>query len=246
MFPLWTIAGATAVIAFTLSSASAHDDSDTNVYGITSVTDYFYPSGSYDDPYNGVRVYLSSPRHSNSGSRGECMNPGRQENENGRGFNWRAANGNYIGTTYDATSHGRNLHARGYYVAVSPNSKDDGFIANRTASQNWGSDIHIITHTNAGKNCPDTSNYLLTIYEHSNDHTLAEQLGLTLDYYVPGPRSIWQRTDLSELETNATYGDAYVELQFHSNQTTQSWLYSHAHEAAWRYGTAVDIRLAYP
>lgn len=107
------------------SSATAHDGSDTAIYGIVTSVDYFASdNGLNDDIQNGRRVSLSSPRHTDSGSRGECMNPGRQENENGRGFNWRAANGNYVGTTYSTTNRSRNLHARGYYVLVGPNTKD--------------------------------------------------------------------------------------------------------------------------
>lgn len=226
--------------------AAAHDGSDTGIYGIVSVTDYFYPSGSYDDPYNGYRVYLSSPRHANSGNRGECWNPGRQENENGRGFNWRAANGNFIGSNYSTTNRSRNLHARGYYVAVSPNTKDDGYITNRDASRNWGSNLHIVTHTNALRGCGSTASYLMTMWSSSTDKALASKIGSLTDPAVPGGWNNPQRTDLAELGRNASHGDAYVELQFHDNQSTQSWLYSSAHEAAWRYGYAVDSYLGYP
>lgn len=226
--------------------AVAHDGSDTSIYGIVSTTDYFYPSGSYDDAYNGYRVYLSSPRHSDSGSRGECWNPGRQENENGRGFNWRAANGNFVGATYTTSNRGRNLHARGYFVAVSPNTKDNGYIANRDASYNWGSNIHIVTHTNALSGCGSTASYLATMWSSSLDYALAQKVGSLTDPEVPGGWSNPQRTDLAELGRNASHGDTYVELQFHDNQTTQSWLYGDAHTAAWRFGYGVDSRLGYP
>lgn len=208
-------------------------------------TDYFYP-GSYDDPYNGYRVYLSSPRHPNSGSRGERYNPGREENQNGRQFNWGAANGNFIGDAYDRTNPRRNLHSRGYYVAVSPNSRDNGYIANRNASRNWGADMHIVTHSNATNGCNSSASYLLTHYEESSDEVLASNLGWALNPGVPSNWSHRRRTDLAELGTGASFGDAYVELQFHDNQSTQAWLYGETHKAAWRYGYGVDIHMSYP
>jgi hypothetical protein len=214
--------------------------------GIVTTTDYFYPYGSYDDPYNGYKVYLSAPRHADSGSRGECWNPGREENVNGRQFNWRAANGNFINDTYTTTSHYRNLHARGYYVAVSPNPRDNGYLANRDASRNWGANIHITTHTNASRGCNSSASYLLTMYTQSNDQRVATELGKALDGGVPSSWSNAYRSDLAELGTGASHGDAYVELQFHENQSTQSWLYGETHKAAWRYGWGVDVRLGYP
>lgn len=228
--------------------ASAHDgDTTVGPYGIVSTTQTFSPSGSSDDSYNGYRVYLSSPRHVDSGSRGECWNPGRQENENGRGANWRAANGVYVGDTYSPTSHSRNLHARGYRTYVSKNTKvADGFLHNRTESWNLGAHLHIVTHSNASSGCNSSASYLLTHYNQSNDQQLASDLRQQLDGWVPGSSQQWQRTDFAELSTNAPHGDAYVELQFHDNQTTQSWLYSSIYRAAWAYGAGVDVHMGYP
>lgn len=233
------------LVGFSSLSASAHDGSYTPILGIVTTTDYFYPS-SGEDPYNGYRVYLSSPRHGNSGSRGECYNPGREENQNGRQFNWRAANGNFIGEAYTRTNPRRNLHSRGYYVAVSPNTRDNRYRANRDASRNWGSDLHIVTHTNASNGCNSSASYLLTLYDESNDQTFASNLGSALNPGVPSSWSHRRRTDLAELGTGATFGDAYVELQFHDNQSAQTWLYGETHKAAWRYGYGVDQYLSYP
>jgi hypothetical protein len=54
-------------------------------HGISDVSETFE---SRDVPWNGVKVYLSSPRHASSGDRGEC---GWEENVNGRIFNLYAA-----------------------------------------------------------------------------------------------------------------------------------------------------------
>lgn len=139
-----------------VGTAVAHDDGSTGPIGIYSTTDYISPSGSRDQSYNGYRVFLSSPRHSDSRYRGECLPPnyqGYEENGNGRKFNWYAANGNYRGWDYVPDSVGRNLHWRGYQVAVSANVRDDGYIANRTLSRNWGSHAHIVSHSNASSGC---------------------------------------------------------------------------------------------
>lgn len=83
---------------------------------------------------------------------------------------------------YHPNNVGRNLHSRGYKVTVSANSRDDGYLANRSMSQNWGSHAHIVTHSNAvAGGCPNSSNYFLTMWEHSNDHVLADDLESRLD-----------------------------------------------------------------
>jgi hypothetical protein len=230
------------------ASASAHTVS-VSATGITSTNYYFSPSGSTDDPYNGYKVFLSSPRHADSGSRGECRSPGYEENVNGRQFNIAAANGVYMLDKYTAypNDHNRNVHARGYQVAVSRNSHDDGYLDNRTLSRNWGANLHIITHTNATSGCGSaTQNYLLTMYEDSNDQVLASRLRTELDPYVPGSSQLVHRTDLAELATNASNGDAYVELQMHDVQSTQQWIYDTSFTVAYRYGVAIDAYLGYP
>ncbi|HET8643514.1 MAG TPA: hypothetical protein VFM37_16380, partial [Pseudonocardiaceae bacterium] len=95
-------------------------------HGISDVSETFEPRGV---PWNGVKVYLSSPRHSNSGNRGEC---GWEENVNGRIFNLYAADLNDSAAT---------LSTRGYQTRVSANSRDDGWRLNRDESNNWGADV---------------------------------------------------------------------------------------------------------
>lgn len=229
------------------SGAQAHDGGDTNIFGIVDRGDTFAPTGAYDDPFNGFKVFLSSPRHADSGNRGECMNPGRQENVNGRQFGWRAGNGNFYDGAKQPTWSIRNLHGRGYKVFLSRNSKDNGYLLNRDKSRNWGSTVHIITHTNAAGGCDSNASYLLAIWNQDNDRRLARKLGSILNENVPGSYQNWQSTGLAELSTNATRGDAYIELQFHDNQATQSWLYDKAHkQAAYMYGLALDDRFGYP
>lgn len=227
-----------AMVAFFLGLAIV--GSNAAHYIVTS--DYYYdPYGSW----NGYKVFLSSPRHSDSGSRGECSN-GYEENINGRRFNWYAATGDYYGETYQPDSQYRNFRARGYKVAVSQNTRDDGYIDNRETSQAWGSHVHIVTHTNARNGCPDSVEYLLTMYEHSNDEALAHRVGDGLNDVAPGHWNHWYNSGLAELEANRPNGDAYVEVAFHDNWNSQDWLYNESYKSGWRYGWSVDALLNYP
>jgi len=222
------------------SGANAHDASSTAAGGIVNQDDYMSP-GAGDDASNGVRIFLSSPRHIDSGSRGECWDPGFQENVNGRRWNWFAANKqSYL-----------NLHRRGYTVRVSRNSKDNGYAQNSQNSQNWGADIHIITHTNAFRDpCPETSDYTLFWWEDDaddrDDRALANELRKWVGPEIPGPVVIDEKQNQLELDTNARWGDAYVELQFHTNPARQTWLFNNTDTSAPIYGNAIDTYLGNP
>ena len=130
---------------------------------------------------NEKKVYLSAPRHSDSGSRGEL---GWEENINGRHWHYYAATGNYIGGHF-SSSPSRNLRARGYAVKVSANARDDGYIASRKASNNWGATVHITTHTNAGG-----GDYMLIMVDNdtatAKDRKLRSQMDLVVGSVVPG------------------------------------------------------------
>ena len=232
------------------SPVAAHDGNDTQILGLVHTGDRFVPTGPHDDAFNGFKVYLSSPRHAASGNKGECRNPGYQENVNGRQWNWRAANGNFYADNYNTENHLRNLHGRGYKVHVSRNTRDNGYLENRTASRNWGAQLHIVTHTNGTTGCDTDNNYLLTLWENDadryDDRDLANALLTTMNPDVLGPGYLRRNTGLAELETGASRGDAYVELQFHDNQRTQRWIYNNSYRRAYLYGLAVDGYLGYP
>lgn len=209
---------------------------------IVSSHDYLQPYGSW----NGKKIFLSSPRHGNSGSRGECRNPGYEENVNGRRFNWYAANGDFYGEQYDPDSVGRNLRARGYKVVVGANARDGNYKGNYNRSRNYGSDVHIVSHTNASAGCRSSAQYLLTMYRGPRDENIAREIGTTLNGVTPGDLSVRYEPQHLELQVNATRGDAYVELSFHDNRTGQDWLYSKSTVRAWRYGWSVDRHMDYP
>ena len=207
---------------------------------ISDVSETFEPRGV---PWNGVKVYLSSPRHASSGERGEC---GWEENVNGRIFNLYAA---------DLNDQGETLSTRGYQTRVSPNSRDDGWRLNRDESNNWGADVHIVTHTNAYVGCDNAAQYLLVMYKtgDTNSVGLAGELLQQLDPQVPGGQNSWNCDTLGECAADAPH-IAYIELFFHTNQAAADWFVgpledpeaTGAMDAAPRLGAAMDEHLGYP
>ncbi len=203
--------------------------------------------------FNGNRVYLSSPTHTDSGSRGEL---GWEENINGRHWNSYAARNSYLlGST--STSQYRSLTTRGYKVVVSQNERNGAFITNRNNSDNWGADVHLVTHTNAG-----AGDYFLVMVDDAtntaSDRKLRSELALRVGAGTPGDER--ESTDNSGFTGNRNLGEltaaapytAYVELIFHDNQAHIDWMGSGTNwgqavkQHAWRYGFAVDKTLDYP
>lgn len=207
---------------------------------ISDVSETFEPKGV---AWNGVKVYLSSPRHASSGQRGEC---GWEENVNGRIFNLYAADLNDTGDT---------LSTRGYQTRVSPNTRDDGWRLNRDESNNWGADVHIVTHTNAYVGCDNAAQYLLVMYKtgDANSTGLASHLLGQLDPQVPGGQNSWNCDNLGECASDAPH-IAYIELFFHTNQAAADWFIgpgedpeaTGAMDASPRLGLALDEHLGYP
>lgn len=193
-------------------------------------------------PWNGKKVYLSSPRHVSSGSRGEC---GWEENINGRHWNSYAASVNTGGEG--------SFWDRKYSVTVSANARDDQYMQNVSSANNWGADVYIVTHTNASVGCGNSASYLLVMYRSTvpNSIALKDEL-LYMDPVLPGGQNNWNCDIYDEcLSPNASHR-AYVELFFHTNQAAVNWFQDNGAEGSggvnesFRYGMAVDIRLGYP
>lgn len=193
--------------------------------------------------WNGYKVFLSSPRHPDSGSRGEC---GWEENINGREWNWESA--------FWTNGGAGNIGFRGYAVNVSANLRDNGYITNRTMGNNYGANIYIVTHSNATSGRCNSAQYLLVMYRSGNNNSIGlknELLGY-LDPVVPGGQNNWNCDGLSECNNNnlAPYR-AYVELFFHTNQAAVNWYqccggHGNAINESWRYGASIDGLLGYP
>lgn len=200
--------------------------------------------GWLPSPWNGWRVYLSSPTHSDSGSRGEC---GWEENINGRHWNYYAASVNTggLGSLYD----------RHYYVIVSGNPRDDSYASNVTYANNWGANVYIITHSNAQTGgCPGSASYLLVMYPSASSPSVSfkDSLLYQLDPATPGGQNNWNCDGFYECNSVNATRRAYVELFFHTNQSAVNWFQGSGAEGAggvtesYRYGAAVDMELGYP
>lgn len=228
---------ATVLMVISVPSALAYHD-------VIVASDVSYTAVS---PWNGVRVYLSSPRHADSGSRGECSH---EENINGHRFNIIAADGLYYLDQRDTTSEGRSLRARHYNVKVSANSRDNNWLANRTASNNWNARVHLVTHSNAASGgCGATPQHLLAMYKSGNTNSvnLSTRVLDELDPVVPGGRNSWSQ-NLGELDALAQHR-AYVELFFHTSLSANHWFNgdnNNGDRFAWRYGRTIDGQLGYP
>ena len=202
----------------------------------------FSPYGKW----NGYKVFLSAPRHKDSRQRGECLGDGYEENINGRRFSKHGADGRYYYEQPNDTNKNRNLRGRGYRVTVSRNTRDNGFLQNRNTSENWGSDVHLVVHTNALNGCPSGTNYVLTMYrsDRNRSQMLATQVRQKLDPVVPNGSNQWSAGH-AELFTKATHV-AYLELAFHDNRNAQRWIRDYSPRSGWRIGWAIDARLGNP
>lgn len=222
--------------------------------------------------WNGQKVFLSSPRHRLG--RGECgltNGAGWEENVNGREWNRYAALGQYHIDVFNPTSPGRNFRTRGYKVTVGANPRDEGFVRNRTVSNNWNSTVHIVSHTNAITGCPASVQRTEAFWKRgdANGFRLASRLGTVVGSVAPGgtrvtcsesgnpgppPGSPCGLGGLAELDANARW-KTYMELVFHDNRYSQRWMRGGANALptgrgaqrySWRYGAAVDNQLGYP
>lgn len=216
-------------------------------------------------PFNGYRVYLSSPTHTNSGGRGEI---GWEENINGRHWNYYAAQGNYVNEVWSSWS-GRNIIARGFHATVSENSRNAQFMAHVDRANAWGADVYVTTHTNC---CG--GEYLLIMRDDSTSTSLDRKLQEDLYYYVgdyvaasgrlgvPGNNApiadsiddspYTSGRDLGELgSANDAPYNVYSELIFHTSRTQVNWFGSGSNwkevtNSTWRYGAGIDRALGWP
>lgn len=246
---------ATLVLSPSASTGIGEPGSDPR--GITSFDETYGPLDG--KAWNGVKVYLSSARHADSGQRGECM-PGFEENVNSRYWNYWAAHSDFYGETLQPFSEYRNLRSRGYQVVVSANDRPvpDGRGAqlNRDASNNWGADVHLVSHTNATRlGCqqfiPINGTEVISHLGNANGLALRDALVTRLDPALPGNTIATQSVQLGEIDPAQTFAPhkAYVELIHHTDPGSQEFFSSNQTRIparTWRYGWAVDTILNSP
>lgn len=116
----------------------------------------------------------------------------------------------------------------GYIVKVGDNSKEKTYVNRVKESNDFKADIHICIHTNAGGGSgtlvlchPSRINneYVNSVYERVASLTPSKDKG------------IFPRADLYEInKTNALC--IYLEIDFHDNKTTETWIYSNIENIA--------------
>lgn len=255
-------AGNASPIAYAGAKTLAPIDTGEGQMNTQIVTDRDLAFDELDTAFNGFRVYLSSPRHNDSGQRGEC---GWEENINGRHLNAHAANGVYfmgVETTPGEYGHEyRNLRRRGYKSVVGGNSESGGLARNIQRSDNWGADLHLVSHSNAIGGCPNGGNYTLAMWREGDEasgRALAERFAANMDETVPGTRNsgtdrTFSGISLGELRSPDAPYRVFAEVFFHDNPDhVNNWMQAGggdglgAREGSWRYGWSIDGFLGYP
>lgn len=176
---------------------------------IVAETETYHAEGGH-----ATLVYLSAPRHADSGSRGECA---WEENVNGRSVNM------FTATAGPPYYYG--LALREYFVFVSPNLRDDGYLSNLAESDNVGARAHLVTHSNAATGgCGQPAQYLLVMSKSGSPGSagLTNHLVSELDEIVPGSERTDSCDHLAECSARAPH-TAYLELFFHTNREATEW-----------------------
>ena len=115
------------------------------------------------------------------------------------------------------------LKANGYSVKVGDNSKEGSYTKRVTDSNNWGADLHICIHTNAGGG----KGTEVLCYSGSKNNKYVKAVYNRVAKLTPtADRGIRANNGLYEIKhTSATC--VYIECEFHDNKTTEAWIDSH-------------------
>ena len=118
------------------------------------------------------------------------------------------------------------LELNGYEVKVGSSVKENSYKNRVKESNEWGADLHIPIHTNAGGGegtlmlCYPTrinNRYVTNIYKEVSELTPTEDRGI--------------QTSKNLYEINATKCvTAYLECEFHDNEDTEKWIDEHEKE----------------
>ncbi|GIU91627.1 MAG: hypothetical protein KatS3mg011_0533 [Acidimicrobiia bacterium] len=165
----------------------------------------------WPSPWNGIKVYLSPAKHSPDNTGCDSFSENTEARDNAlKAKDW--------------------LYSYNYAVRVG----DGDYTQNTSDSNNWGSDVHIPIHSNAGTwDCTSPYDYsnggTWTMYASTNGRKLATKILYRMDGESPGTNDrVGTDVELSgkhlyELRyTNAVA--AYVEAAFHTFGPDEDWL----------------------
>lgn len=112
------------------------------------------------------------------------------------------------------------LEVNGYDVKVGDNSKEGSYVNRVTESNNWGADLHVPIHTNAGGGVGT----LMLAYSSSVSNKYVTNIYNEVANLTPSKdRGIQSRSNLYEINSTKCVC-AYIEVEFHDNATTENWI----------------------
>lgn len=112
------------------------------------------------------------------------------------------------------------LELNGYTVKVGDNSKEGSYVTRATESNNWGADLHVPIHTNAGGG---VGTLMLAYPSSVNDKYVVNIYNEVANLTPTKDRGVQSRSNLYEINsTNCVC--AYIEVEFHDNTTTENWI----------------------
>lgn len=115
------------------------------------------------------------------------------------------------------------LKANGYTVKVGDNSKEGSYTKRVTDSNNWGADVHICIHTNAGGG----KGTEVLCYSGSKNNKYVKAVYNRVAKLTPtADRGIRTNNGLYEIK-HTSAPCVYIECEFHDNKTTENWIDSH-------------------
>lgn len=112
------------------------------------------------------------------------------------------------------------LEGNGYTVKIGDNSKEGTYSKRAKDSNNWGADLHICIHTNAGGG----EGTLMLAYKTSCNNRYVKAIYTEVANLTPTKdRGIQSRNNLSEIN-NTKAVCAYLEVDFHDNKNIENWI----------------------
>lgn len=112
------------------------------------------------------------------------------------------------------------LKLNGYTTKVGDNSKEGSYTTRVKESNNWGADLHVCIHTNAGGG----EGTLMLAYPSSVNNKYVEAIYKEVASLTPTKdRGIQSRSNLYEIN-NTKCTCAYLETDFHDNATIENWI----------------------
>lgn len=112
------------------------------------------------------------------------------------------------------------LKLNGYTTKIGDNSKEGSYTTRAKESNNWGADLHVCIHTNAGGG----EGTLMLTYPSSANDKYVESIYKEVATLTPTKdRGIQSRTNLYEINKTKCVC-AYLEADFHDNATIENWI----------------------